>query len=90
MLKLNASTKFKRDYKVCNKRGYNLQLLQIVIDILRIPEFLEKKYKDHKLSGNYEECRECHIFPDWLLIYRINDNELYLVRTGTHSDLFGI
>ena len=90
MLKLNVSTKFKRDYKVCNKRGYNLKVLQCVIDILRMPEILERKHKDHKLSGNYEGCRECHILPDWLLIYRITEDEIYLVRTGTHSDLFGI
>ena len=55
-----------------------------------MPEILERKHKDHKLSGNYEGCRECHILPDWLLTYRITEDEIYLVRTGTHSDLFGI
>lgn len=88
MLKLIASTKFKRDYKACVKRGYNLDLLQTITDILRIPEDLPRGNKDHKLSGNYNGCRECHILPDWLLIYKIQDDILYLVRTGTHSDLF--
>lgn len=90
MLELNASTKFKKDYKLCIKRGYNLNLLQAVVDTLRIPAPLPMKNKDHGLSGNYVNCRECHILPDWLLIYCINGNELYLVRTGTHADLFGL
>ncbi len=87
-MKLNASTKFKKDHKLCRKRGYNLDLLQTVIDTLRIPEPLPEKNKDHILTGNYTGCRECHLLPDWLLIYRINGDELYLVRTGTHADLF--
>ncbi len=90
MLKLNSSTKFKRDYKVCIKRNYDMSLLHDITDILRIPRKLPEKNKDHKLKGIYEGCSECHISPDWLLIYRINDNELYLVRTGTHSDLFNM
>lgn len=90
MLELNASTKFKRDYKICQKRKYNLSLLQEAVDTLRVPASLPAKNKDHGLTGNYAGCRECHILPDWLLIYRINENELYLVRTGTHADLFGM
>ncbi len=90
MLKLNASTKFKRDYKTCHKRGYNMQIFQEVVDTLRVPKALPDKNKDHKLSGSYKGCRECHILPDWLLIYRINHAELYLVRTGTHTDLFSM
>lgn len=90
MLKLNASTRFKKDYKLCLKRGYNTLLLQNVIDTLRIPETLPAKNRDHQLSGNHSGERECHITPDWLLIYYIHDNELYLVRTGTHADLFGM
>lgn len=88
MLNLNASTKFKQDYKTCHKRGYPMELFQEIVDTLRIPETLPAKNKDHKLSGNYNGCRECHILPDWLLIYRIDNTELYLVRTGTHADLF--
>ena len=90
MLKLNSSNKFKRDYKTCHKRGYNMSLLSNIIDILRIPEQLPGKNKDHKLSGEYKECRECHILPNWLLIYRVYGDELYLVRTGTPSDLFNM
>ncbi|MCD8363014.1 MAG: type II toxin-antitoxin system YafQ family toxin [Lachnospiraceae bacterium] len=90
MLKLNASTKFKKDYKLCKKRGYNLDLLQAIIDTLRIPEPLPDKNREHMLTGNYTGCRECHVLPDWLLIYRVDGEELYLVRTGSHSDLFGL
>lgn len=90
MLRLNQSTRFKKDYKTCVKRGYNLGLFQTVVDTLRIPAMLPQKNKDHGLSGEYIGCRECHILPDWLLIYRIYEGELYLVRTGTHADLFGM
>ncbi|MCI6652188.1 MAG: type II toxin-antitoxin system YafQ family toxin [Ruminococcus sp.] len=66
------------------------ELLKDVIEILASGQMLPEKYKDHNLTGNYYDCRECHITPDWLLIYKINNNELilYLTRTGTHSDLF--
>ncbi len=90
MLKLNTSTKFKKDYKLCQKRGLNLALLQDAVNILRIPSPLLPKNKDHNLSGNYSGCRECHIQPDWLLIYRVSADELYLVRTGSHADLFSM
>ncbi len=89
MLKVNASGKFKKDLKACVKRGYDLQMLEEVVDILRIPDKLPKKNKDHYLTGNYKGRKECHISPDWLLIYEIFEDELYLDRTGTHSDLFG-
>ena len=88
MLNIRYSTKFKKDLKNCAKRGLNLSLLQNAIDILRIPEPLPLKNKDHALSGNYINYRECHIQPDWLLIYRAEANELFLYRTGTHADLF--
>lgn len=90
MLKLKMSTKFRKDYKRIKKRGYNLALLQNVLDKLCAGETLEAKYKDHSLPGSYSGFRECHIQPDWLLIYAINESELILVasRTGTHSDLF--
>lgn len=90
MLKLNTSTKFKRDYKLCLKRGYDMEQLQTVIDTLRIPAQLPAKNRDHNLSGNHAGEKECHIAPDWLLIYRINNTELYLLRTGTHADLFNM
>ncbi len=87
MLKLGTSTKFKKDFKLCRRRGHNMQLLQDVIDTLRMPKPLPPQNKDHRLSGNHIGERECHITPDWLLIYRITSEELYLIRTGTHSDL---
>ena len=89
MLKLNTSTKFRKDYKTCIKRGYNLELLEKAVETLRIPAPLPERNKDHALSGDWIGCQECHILPDWLLIYRVAGDELYLVRTGTHSDLFG-
>lgn len=81
---------FKKDLKAIKKRGYNLALLKEVVDTLALGLPLAEKYKDHSLIGNYKGCRECHITPDWLLIYEISENELilYLTRTGTHSDLF--
>ncbi len=84
------TTKFKKDLKLAKKRGYDLSLLGKIVDLLAAGQELPKKNKDHALIGNYGACRECHITPDWLLIYEISDNELilYLTRTGTHSDLF--
>lgn len=89
MLNVRYSSAFKKDFKTCVKRGYKMPLLQDVIDILRIPATLPEKNKDHQLTGNFSGCRECHIEPDWLLIYKQSDDELQLFRTGTHSDLFG-
>ncbi len=85
-----TSSHFKKDYKLAQKRGNNLKLLKEVIDILANGEKLHKKYCDHPLTGDYTGCRECHIQPDWLLIYRIEKDMLILglTRTGTHSDLF--
>ena len=90
MLEIVASSRFKKDLKTILKRGYNIQLLEEVVDTLARQTTLPKKNKDHPLSGNYAGCRECHITPDWLLIYEITAGELilYLTRTGTHSDLF--
>ena len=88
MLKLNASATFKKDLRRCAKRGYDLSKLNKVIDTLLIPEPLEEKYHDHNLSGNHAGNRECHIEPDWLLEYTANDTDLYLIRTGTHADIF--
>lgn len=81
---------FKKDLKLAKKRGYDLNLLDDVVSTLFYGLPLDEKYKDHNLIGNYKGCRECHILPDWLLIYEIADDELilYLTRTGTHSDLF--
>ena len=91
MLEVVLSNRFKKDLKTVKKRGYNISLLREVVLKLQQEEILDEKYHDHFLTGDYEGCRECHITPDWLLIYEIMDKELvlYLTRTGTHSDLFG-
>lgn len=90
MLKIRYHSSFKKDYKRVVKRGYNIKLLEDVILQLAKGEPLSEKNRDHPLSGDYSGCRECHITPDWLLIYEISHGELilYLTRTGTHSDLF--
>ncbi len=90
MLDVRYSTKFKKDFRLCVKRRYDMSLLQQVIDTLKIPDSLPPKNADHNLSGNYSGYRACHVSPDWLLIYRQAGNELLLYRTGTHADLFGI
>ena len=87
MLDVRYSSKFKKDFKTCSKRQYKMDLLQQIIDILRIPDTLPSKNSDHNLSGNYAGYRECHITPDWLLIYRQDNNELLLYRT---ANLFGM
>ena len=89
MLQVSFTSQFKKDYKLCKKRVYNMELIQSVIDILAIPEVLPEKNRDHNLTGNYANKRECHILSDWLLVYRIEGSELVLYRAGTHSDLFG-
>lgn len=90
MLKIKYEGSFKKDFKKLVKRGYNMQLLEDTIRLLANREVLPPKYQDHKLIGNYVGFRECHIEPDWLLIYKVNNDELILTltRTGTHSDLF--
>lgn len=90
MLTIKYETTFKKDFKRIVKRGYDIRLLEEVIGMLAKGQTLPEKYRDHNLIGNYADCRECHITPDWLLIYKISNDELilYLTRTGTHSDLF--
>ncbi len=90
MLTIKYQTAFKKDYKRIKKRGYDTRLLEEVAGMLAEGKPLPVAYKDHSLSGDYKGCRECHIAPDWLLVYEIIENELllYLTRTGTHSDLF--
>ncbi len=90
MLVLKTTAKFRKDYKKVKKRGLDMSLLEKVIQDLLEEKQLDPKYKDHALTGNYIGFRECHIQPDWLLIYTINHNELILTAsaTGSHSDLF--
>ena len=90
MLDLIMTGQFKRDLKRIQKRDLELELLKNVIRLLLEEQTLDEKYRDHALTGNYRGFRECHIQPDWLLIYAIDHNELILTasRTGSHSDLF--
>ena len=87
---VKLTTQFKKDLKLCAKRNYKLSLLSEVVKMLQNELSLPEKYRDHELTGNYSGHRECHIRPDWLLIYKIENNNLILTltRTGTHSDLF--
>ncbi len=89
-LDIVPSNRFKKDLKLAKRRGYNLILLEQVVDKLANLEPLPPNNRDHELTGDYAGFRECHIQPDWLLVYRVEEEELilFLSRTGTHSDLF--
>ncbi len=90
-LSVVTTAAFKRDYKLAIRQGLKISLLEDVVAALAMGEQLPEKNRDHALTGNWEGHRECHILPDWLLIYRIEGDLLILTltRTGTHSDLFG-
>lgn len=90
MLELVTTSQFRKDYKRIKKRGYDLSLLESVIHILLMEKPLARHHRDHALTGDYAGFRECHIQPDWLLIYTIDRGSLLLTasRTGTHADLF--
>ena len=87
---VKSTTQFKKDFKLAMKRGLKIELLEEVIAALAMGKTLPEKHKDHALTGNWFGHRECHVLPDWLLIYRIENEVLVLTlaRTGTHSDLF--
>ncbi len=85
---IQRTSQFKKDVKRLIKRGKKFEDFKEVISKLSEGETLEAKYRDHILSGQYKGTRECHIEPDWLLVYEATETELVLVRTGTHSDLF--
>lgn len=88
MLKPEYTTKFKKDLKTAEKRNLDIELLKDIIKRLCLEEPLPAKNKDHNLSGDWSGCRECHITPDWLLIYQIGNGIIVFERTGSHSDLF--
>ena len=92
MLKIEFQGQFKKDYKLAIKRGCDIQELMEVISLLAAEKTLPEKYRDHALvnSRDYQNVRECHIKPDWLLIYKIVEDRLLLklIRTGSHSDIF--
>ncbi len=87
---IKPTTRFQKDVKRIQKRGYDISLLTGIIKKLANGEMLPEKNRDHNLIGDYVGCRECHITPNWLLVYEIDNGELilYLTRTGSHSDLF--
>lgn len=87
MLEIFRTSKFKKDFKIIKKRHWDIEKLKKVIIILIEKEELPTEYKDHSLQGIYKGYRDCHIEPDWILIYKIENNILYLARTGSHSDL---
>ena len=90
MLEIVLSNRFKKDLKLISKRGYDLNLLDKIVTQLANQQPLLPQNKDHNLSGDFIGFRECHILPDWLLVYRVDEGELILMlsRTGTHSDIF--
>lgn len=88
MLPIRPTSRFKKDIKRAEKQNRDMEKLKKILEQLAIPAPLPPKYKDHKLKGEWIDFRECHIEPDWLLIYTISDFELRLVRLGTHAELF--
>jgi mRNA interferase YafQ len=88
MFEILRTSQFKRDAKKAKKRGKDVDRLKTVIVLLAEGKTLPAKYKDHQLRGVFKDCRECHVAPDRLLIYRIEGSTLQLIRTGSHSDLF--
>lgn len=89
-LTVKPTTQFKKDYKLAMKRGLKMNLLEDVVALLAMGKALPEKNKDHALTGDWVGHRECHILPEWLLVYRVENNVLVLTlsRTGAHSDLF--
>jgi mRNA interferase YafQ len=84
-----ATGRYRKDVRLARKRGWDLKKLNAVLDLLLAGKPLEAKHEDHPLKGPWRGCRDCHIGPDWLLIYRDNGVEIELVRTGSHADIFG-
>ncbi len=82
------TSQFKKDYKLSQKRGKDISKIKAVMSELTNEKSLSSSNKDHSLSGNYKNCRECHIETDWLLIYEVTKTEIHFLRTGSHSDLF--
>ena len=90
MYRIGYTTRFKKDFKRCKKRGLDLSILEKAIELLQLNGTLPINYNPHKLTGNYIDCWECHLLPDWLLVWKQDDHELILLftNTGTHSDIF--
>ncbi len=88
MLEVEYTNQMKRDLKLAKKRGKSLSKLGMVVELLQEERSLPERYRNHKLTGEYRDHWECHIEPDWLLIYLLLEKRVLLVRTGSHTDLF--
>ncbi|MCY3777297.1 MAG: type II toxin-antitoxin system YafQ family toxin [Candidatus Aminicenantes bacterium] len=88
-MRLLTTKRFEKDLKRGRKRGINLHKLWTVVEQLLSNQPLAPRYRQHRLAGDWSRCWECHIEPDWLLVWRREDDTLILIRTGTHADLFG-
>jgi mRNA interferase YafQ len=88
MLKPVATKQFKKDFKKVGRQGKDVKKVEAIMAKLAAQEKLEIKHQDHKLTGNFKDRRECHVEPDWLLIYKIQGDKIIFERTGSHSDLF--
>ncbi|MDP2815265.1 MAG: type II toxin-antitoxin system YafQ family toxin [Rectinemataceae bacterium] len=88
MLTVIPTGRFRKDYALMQRRGKDMDKLVAIVDRIAALEPLEQRHKDHALCGEWEGCRDCHVEPDWLLIYWADAHSLHLVRTGTHADLF--
>ena len=88
MKEIFQTSQFKKDYKRAKKRDKDLEKLKYVVGLIIDGKSFEERHRDHALGGNWIGSRDCHIEPDWILIYRVEGESLYLERTGTHSDLF--
>ncbi len=88
MRALKPTSQFKRDLRKAKRQGRDIDLLEEIVGLLQEGARLDKQHRDHGLTGNWNEHRECHITPDWLLIYRLTDDALILVRNGSHAELF--
>ena len=89
VLAIRQSTRFRRDVKRLRRQNVDLSEFESIVSVLVAEEQLDQRYRDHALVGNWKGFRECHIQPDWLLIYRIESDELQLARTGSHAELYG-
>ena len=87
-MNIKYTTQFKKDYKKAKKQNKDIEKLKLIIEKLLSDTILEEKYQDHNLTGKWKNYRECHITPDWILIYKKDPHTLILVRTGSHSELF--
>ena len=89
MLEVRVTSRFEKEVKKAARQQKDMRKLSDVVDLLQAKKALPEKNRDHALTGNYSGHRECHLSPDWLLIYRVTEAELILVRTGSHNELFG-